>query len=133
MSAQRLLQAAIVDALSAHAPLADAVNGVFDAPPVRAALPYALVSEPVLTDWSTKDMAGREARSMVNIHDVAERPVRLRDLIGAAEDALAGGTPAIGEGWRIVSLSLLRSRIIGDGDQQWIASSEFRVRMLREN
>lgn len=131
MSVQELLQAGLKAALEDHAPLADVVTGVFDAPPARGALPYALVEEAVLADWSTKDMAGREGRVAIAIRDGGERPVRLRALAGAAEDAVEAMPRALGEGWAVASLVLVRGRIQREGDGRWLAISEYRVRMLR--
>jgi hypothetical protein len=131
MSVQGLLQAALCAALADHAPLAGAVTGIFDAPPVRCALPWAMVEEAVLADWGTKDMAGREGRFAVMLRDGGERPVRLRALAGAAEDALGAMDFEIGEGWRVVTLAFVRGRIVRDG-QDWVSVSEFRVRMLRQ-
>jgi hypothetical protein len=126
MSVQVVLQAALVEALAGLE-----VTQVFDAPPVRAARPYALVEEAWLTDWGTKDMAGREGRFAVTLFDVGERPARLRELAGAVETAIAAMPRAIGNGWEIASLVLLRSRINREGDGRWQSVSEFRVRMLR--
>ncbi|AJP73131.1 tail completion protein gp17 [Sphingomonas hengshuiensis] len=131
MSVQGILQEALRAALAGHAPLAGAVTAIFDAPPVRAARPYALIDEAVLVDWGTKDMAGREGRIAVRIFDSGERPVRLRGLAGAAEDAVAAMPVVLGEGWRIASLVLLRSRIVREGEARWVATSEWRVRLLR--
>lgn len=130
MSVQGQLQDALVTALRDHAPLG-ALTGVFDAPPVRAALPYAVVGEAVLGDWGTKDMAGREARIAVLLHDGGERPARLRRLAGEVETAIEAMPRDLGDGWRIASLSFVRGRIVPDGAGRWIASSEYRVRMLR--
>lgn len=129
MSVQVQLQGALVAALGGHAPLG-VLTGVFDAPPVRAALPYAVVSEAVLGDWGTKDMAGREARVAVLLHDGGERPARLRLLAGEVEAAVEAMPRDLGDGWRIASLTFVRSRIVPDGAGRWIASSEYRVRML---
>lgn len=126
MSVQAILQAAVVASLEGLD-----VTGVFDAPPVRCALPYAVVEEAVLADWGTKDMAGREGRLAVSIHDGGERPARLRVLAGAAEDAVGAMPRALGEGWRIASLVFVRSRIVREG-VRWVAVSEWRVRMLKE-
>jgi hypothetical protein len=128
MSVQALLQAAVTAAADGLD-----VTGVFDAPPVRSALPYAVVEEAVLADWSTKDMAGREGRFAVQLHDGGERPVRLRVLAGAVEDAVEGMGRDLGEGWRIVSLGFVRGRIVRARETGWTSLSEFRVRMLREN
>lgn len=131
MSAQAQLQAALTAALGGHAPLG-VLTGVFDAPPVRAALPYAVVGEAVLSDWGTKDAIGREARIAVLLHDGGERPARLRLLAGATETAIETMPRDLGEGWRIASLAFVRSRIVPNGAGRWIASSEYRVRMLRD-
>jgi len=131
MSVQTLVQAALKAALEAHAPLAGGVTAVFDAPPVRAARPFAVVEEAILTDWGAKGAEGREARVAVALFDAGERPVRLRVLAGAAEEAIAAVPRALGEGWAVASLVLLRSRIAREGDGRWMALSEFRVRMLR--
>lgn len=132
MSAAALLQAAAAARLRASPALAG--TGVFDAPPVRAALPYALVDEPLLADWSTKSWTGREARLSVLVHDAGERPVRLRSLAAAAEEALLslGGDldGELADGWRIASVAPLRNRIVRGGDR-WIAGIEVRVRVYR--
>ena len=127
MSVQAILQAAMAAALEGLD-----VTGVFEAPPVRGAPPYAVVEEAVLADWGTKDMAGREGRLAVSIHDGGERPVRLRVLAGAAEDAVGAMPRDLGEGWRVASLVFVRSRIVRDG-VRWVAVSEWRVRMLKES
>lgn len=132
MSAHELLQASLRAALRGHAPFSGGVTAVFDAPPLRAALPYALVDEPLLVDWGTKDMAGREGRIAVLLRDAGERPVRLRTLIGEADAAIEEMPRALGGGWFVTSLALIRSRIVREGDGRWMAASEWRVRMLRE-
>ena len=131
MSAAVVLAEAIRAALTAHAPLADGLAGVFDAPPVRAATPYAVIGEAQLADWGTKDMAGREARVVVSLFDAGESPARLRRLVGEVEAAMAGMPRAIGGGWELASRMLLRGRIERKGEGRWIATSEWRLRMLK--
>lgn len=126
MSVQAVLQAALVEALAGLE-----VTQVFDAPPVRAARPYALVEEAWLTDWGTKDMAGREGRFAVALFDAGERPARLRMLAGAVEAAIEAMPRSLDQGWTVASLVLLRARISREGDSRWQSVSEFRVRMLR--
>jgi hypothetical protein len=132
MSVQELLQAAVRDALEAHAPLADEVTTIFDAPPARGLRPYVLVEEAALTDWSTKDMAGREARIRVMLFDTGERPTRLRRFAGEVDVAIDAMPRALGRGWRIASAVFVRGRTLREG-QGWVTASEYRVRMLREN
>ncbi len=92
-----VLQAAIVARLNAVLDVS-----VFDAPPVRGGLPYAVVDEPVLSDWSTKTWVGREGRVLLTLFDGGERPVRARALLAAVEKGSAfllkvgnGATPVV--------------------------------------
>jgi hypothetical protein len=131
MSAQTVLGEALVAALKAHAGVARLVTAVFDAPPVRAARPFAEVAEALLTDWSTKDMAGREGRIAIVLRDAGERPVRLRELAGEVDAAVEDLPRDLAEGWRIASLVPVRSRIVREGEGLWAGTNEYRVRMLR--
>ncbi len=121
------MQAAIVARLNAVLDVS-----VFDAPPVRGGLPYAVVDEPVLSDWSTKSWVGREGRVLLTLFDGGERPVRARALLATAEEGLEALPPDLGEGWRVVRLALVRSRVLRVGDR-WRGTSEFLVRMYRES
>lgn len=131
MSAQTVLGEALVAALTAHRGVAQLVTAVFDAPPVRAARPYAEVAEALLTDWSTKDMAGREGRVAIVLRDAGERPVRLRELAGEVDAAVEALPRDLPGGWRIASLVPVRSRIVREGEGLWAGTNEYRVRMLR--
>lgn len=131
MNVRELLVEAVADTVSDA--IGDQVNGVFDCDPVRAARPYAWVDEPVLADWSTKDMAGREGRFAVLLYDAGERPARLRALCGAVEEALESLPTDLGEGWHLLGPVLARSRIVREGEMRWMATIEWRVAMLRES
>lgn len=131
MSAAVVLAEAIGAALSGHAPLAEGLAGVFVAPPVRAATPHAVIGEALLTDWGTKDMAGREARVVVSLFDAGESPARLRRMVGEVEVAMAGLPRVIGGGWELASRVLLRARIERKGEGRWVATSEWRLRVLK--
>lgn len=93
MSAREILVAHAWAALESTLPMA-----VFDAPPVRSAVPYAIIDDPVLADWSSKTWAGVEGRLTVTVHDAGERPVRLRALLAGVEDTIAAMPPALEEG-----------------------------------
>lgn len=125
MSARERLGDAVLAALGR-------VEGLlaFDAPPVRAAVPYAVVEEPVLVDWSTKSWAGLEGRVSVAVHDEGERPARLREILGRAEAAVAAMGPDLGDGWRIAQVALARSRVARAGGR-WVGVGEFVVRVWR--
>lgn len=124
MIAGTVLQAMLVERLRAVLTTAS----VFDAPPVRSSRPYVVVDTPVLTDWGTKDAAGREGRAIVQLFDGGEVPERLRGLAAVAEVAVLSA-PSVLAGWRVVSLSFVRSRVLREGDG-WVGALEFRVRML---
>lgn len=129
-----LLVAAAVARLKGLAGLAGVA--VFDAPPVRAGLPHAVVEEPVIADASVAGWSGRDGRLTVVLEDAGERPVRLRALLAAVEAGLPGmAGAAIGGGWRVVTMRLARSRLARAGRQEsrWQGSAEFAFRMWRQD
>jgi hypothetical protein len=127
MSASEALVAAATAALQGVAGL-----GIHGGPPLHAGLPHAVIEAGPETDWSHKSGAGREVRLAVVLHDRGERPDRLRRLIGEADGALAVVTAV--EGWQLVSLRFLRSRIVapsrGGAEADWAGVIEYRARML---
>ena len=122
MSAGDAIQAAIAGALDAVAELA----GVFDGPPARAAYPYATIDAATETDWSHKSGAGREVLIGLTVWD--DQPVRLRALADAVEAAL----DAVGavDGWQLVTMRLLKRRVVRDVAGPWAAAIEYRARLL---
>ena len=131
MSAREALLAVTVARLRGSAGLAGA--SVFDAPPVRAALPYVQVEEPLLADWSTKSWAGREGRLTVLAFDGGERPVRLRAMMAAVEGAMLATPTDLGGGWRLATVTLARSRLTRGNADRWTAAAEFQVRLYQPN
>lgn len=121
MSAREALTGALCAALRAR------LEGcaVFDAPPVRAGVPYAVVDEPVMGPWGTKSWVGYEARVAVGLWDEGERPVRLRALLGEVEEAVAHLPPDLGGGWRAARVELVRSRLARGSGERWVARAEF--------
>ena len=107
----------------------EGIGRVYDAPPLQAALPHALVSIDLESDWSHKSGAGREIRLATSLFDKGERPLRLRRLVVEAEAALAAIGPALA-GWRLISMQFLRTRILHEPGGRWVALIEFRVRLL---
>ena len=130
MSAAASIQAAVVAALRARAEFAEVA--VFDAPPVRAAAPYVVVDPPELRDVSAKGLVGRSGTIGVVLHDAGERPVRLRELVGAVAEALEAVSGELGGGWRAIGFVLTRERVARAAVRdRWIAMSEFAVRVWR--
>lgn len=128
----KAVQEALVAALGAHAPLAEAVTGIFDGPPARARFPYVAIGEAVSADWGTKTALGREVRVAVTIWDDGLRPGRLHALMSEAETAIEAMAREL-NGWRVASLVFLRSRVARDAGGAWAGLVEYRVRVLEEN
>jgi hypothetical protein len=125
VSAVDRLRAAVVADLGAVARMT-----VFDAPPVRGAVPHAVVGEAMLTDWSGAAFTGREGRFAVTLTDEGEVPVRLRTLVAAVEDRLPEMARDLGQGWRIAALRLAGGRMRRER-ARWTATVEFQVRLYR--
>ena len=122
MSALAAVQAALVVALDAIAP-------VYDGAPPRAAFPYILIGASPVTDWSTKTQAGREIRLALTIWDDGEDAESLRTMMIAVEAAI-DGFPRDLPGWRVASLVFLRSLISREPGAPGAAIIEYRVRVL---
>lgn len=126
MSARAALQAGVLAA-------AQGVDGfvLFDAPPMRATVPYGIVGEPVLADWSTKDWTGREGRIAIVLTDAGERPVRLRAAAERIEAAVCTMPVLLAGGWRVASVRFVRGQVTRGTGDRWIATSVFAVRIYR--
>ena len=122
MSAGGALQTAIAGALGSVAGL----TGVFDGPPARAAYPYVALDATTETDWSHKSGAGREVLVAITVWD--DEPVRLHALADDVEAAVES-LGAV-SGWQLVTMQLIRRRVVRDVAGPWAAAVDFRARML---
>lgn len=127
--AMMVLQAATLSALHAHPVLANALTGIYDGPPPRAAFPYIAINDGFTTDWSTKTARGREVRLALTLWDDGEQSTRLASLMGHVEDAMAALARDL-PGWRVAGLVFVRSMIVRDPAGPWAGIVEHRVRML---
>jgi len=125
MSAGGALQTAIAGALQAVSDL----TGVFDGPPARAAFPYAAIDATTETDWGHKSAAGREVMVAITVWD--DQPGRLHMLADAVEERLE--SLADPEAWELVTMRLIRRRVLRDVAGPWAAAIDFRARMLAAN
>lgn len=124
-----VMQAAIIAAVEAHAPLTDEISGIYDGPPPKAAFPYISVGSFMASDWGMKDRIGREIRLALTMWDNGEEPARLHRLIGEVETVLTE-LPRDVSGWQIASNVFLRSFIARDPAGPWAGMVEQRVRLL---
>ena len=124
MSAGGALQAALAGALSNETRL----TGIYDGPPARADFPYAVIDAGSESDWSHKDGDGREVLVALTLWD--EQPARLAELADAVE-GLARGVGGVAD-WQLVSMQLLRRRMVRDVAGPWAAAVDFRARLLAQ-
>lgn len=122
MSAGGALQSAIAVALGAIGGL----TGIFDGPPARASYPYVALDATTESDWSHKSGQGREVMVAITIWD--DQPVRLHELADSVEAALQT-LGAIAD-WQLVTMQLVRRRVVRDVAGPWAAAVDFRARML---
>jgi len=122
MSAGGSLQTAIATALANVQEL----TGVFDGPPARASYPYVALDATTESDWAHKSADGREVLVAITVWD--DEPVRLHALADAVE-AGVGQLPDL-DGWELVTMRLVRRRVIRDVAGPWAAAIDFRARML---
>ena len=125
MSAGGALQAALTGVLAGE----ERLTGIYDGPPARAAFPYAVIDAGNESDWSHKNGEGREVLVALTLWD--EEPARLVELADEAERLAAGvrGT----DGWQLVSMRLLRRRMVRDVAGPWAAVVDFRARLLAKS
>jgi len=122
------LQAAAIETLEALE-----LGGVYPGPPLQAAFPHAVVECGLETDWGHKSGRGRELRLAVTLRDSGERPERAQAFAEVVESAIAAGLDV--EGWRLVTLALLRSRTVAEGrggKAGWAVAIDYRARLLAE-
>ena len=122
MSAGAALQTAIAVALGSVADL----TGVVDGPPARAAYPYAALDATTETDWSHKSGDGREVMVAITLWD--DQPVRLHALADEVEARLQALTAT--DAWQLVTMRLMRRRVVRDVAGPWAAAIDYRARML---
>ncbi|HEX8124632.1 MAG TPA: DUF3168 domain-containing protein [Allosphingosinicella sp.] len=122
------LKAAAIEALESLE-----LGGVYPGPPLQAAHPHAVVECGPELDWGHKSGRGRELRLAVTVRDLGERPDRAQAFADVAEAAVEAGLEV--EGWRLVSLALVRRRTVAEGRggrAGWAAAIDWRARMLAE-
>lgn len=122
------LRAAAIEALEALD-----LGGVYPGPPLQAAFPHALVECGPEADWGHKSGRGRELRLAVTLRDSGERPERAQAFAEVAEAAMEAGLEV--EGWRLVTLALVRARTVAEGRggrMGWAVALDYRARLLAE-
>ncbi|HYW14978.1 MAG TPA: DUF3168 domain-containing protein [Allosphingosinicella sp.] len=122
------LRAAAIEALESLE-----LGAVYPGPPLQAAMPYATVECGPESDWGHKSGRGRELRLAVTLRCPGERPERAQAFAEVVEAAIEAGLDV--EGWRLVTLALVRARTVAEGrggSMGWAVALDYRARMLVE-
>ncbi len=109
------------------------LGGVYPGPPLQSAFPYATIECGPEADWGHKSGRGREVRLAVTLRDSGERPERAQAFAEVVEAAMEAGLDV--EGWRLVTLALVRARTVAEGRGGrlgWAVAIDYRARMLAE-
>ena len=122
MSAGGALQASLAAMLGGI----DGLTGVFDGPPARSPFPYVVIDAGTESDWSHKSGAGREVSVAITVWD--EQPARLHSFADAVEAGVETLAPPAG--WELVTLRLVRRRMVRDVAGPWAAAIDYRARLL---
>lgn len=105
---ETLLRAALLAWLRADPALA-MLNSVTEEAPLKPTLPWLGIAASASTDWSTKELAGREVRVALELHCRGDDPASAASLAAAIE-ARVVGLPRAQAGFEIASIQFLRSR-----------------------
>lgn len=122
------LRAALLNCLRADPALAE-LNSITEEAPSRASLPWLGISASASADWSVKDAAGREVRIAIELHTRGDDPATGVALVKAVETRIAG-LPKTQDGFDIVTIVFLRSRVEQRGNNQRATLLEYRFNLI---
>ena len=123
------LRAALLAWLAADASLAAQLNAVTEEAPARTALPWLAVAASASTDWSAKDVPGREVRIALELHCRGDRPDAAAALVAGIEARIAA-LPPDQPGLRVVTVLFLRARAEMRAANTRAVLLEYRFRVL---
>jgi hypothetical protein len=107
------------------------ISQVSDGTPIQAGDAAVVVDAGPEIDWGFKGGEGAEVRLAILLTCAGEAPARARMLGERVRAAAVTIGPDLG-GWRLVSMVMLRSRLLREKGPKWIAFAENRARMMRE-
>jgi len=85
------------------------LNSIAEEAPLRPSLPWLGIAASAGTDWSTKELAGREIRIALELHCRGDDPTSAATLATAVEARVVALPPAQ-TGFAIANIRFLRSR-----------------------
>lgn len=131
MNAEQGAAGALVMALVTALRDVPGISQVSDGAPIQAGDCAVAVDAGPQTDWGFKGGEGAELRLAIVLTCAGEAPARARMLGERIRAATATIGPDLG-GWRLVSMVMLRSRLLRERGPKWTAVAEYRARMMRE-
>ena len=125
------LRAALIEWLHADPSLVAELNIVAEEAPARASLPWLGIAASASADWSVKGAAGREVRVALEYHYRGDSPATGVSVAQAIEDRIAS-LPRTQDGFDVVSIVFLRSRVEQRSGNIRASLVEYRFRLLAE-
>lgn len=129
MSVQIAFRAAVLDWLGGDGALTQALTGLHEQAPPRSAEPSLGIGATEALDWSHKTGTGREIRITLNIMYRGQSPYQMQEIVDLVERRMED-MPAGQDGFRLVTLTFMRSRIVGNDRSRWSAVIDYRARVL---
>jgi len=130
MSGEQGAAGAMVAAVVARLREVPGLSQVSDGVPLQAGDAAAVVDAGPETDWGFKGGEGAELRFAVLVTCGGEVPGRAR-LLGEKVRAALAQLGLELDGWQLVNLVKLRSRVVRTAGPKWTAVLEYRARMVR--
>lgn len=130
MNAERSAVCALISTLVSVLGAVPGLSQVSDGAPIQAGDAAAIVEAGLETDWGFKGGEGAEIRFAIVLTCGGESPGRARMLGERIRATVATVGPDLG-GWTLVSMAMLRSRVLREAGPKWIAVVEYRARMVR--
>ncbi|WP_095012173.1 DUF3168 domain-containing protein [Tsuneonella mangrovi] len=123
------LRAALLDWLrSGPAPL-DTLTAVEEEAPARTTAPWLAIATSASTDWSTKDVAGREVRIALELHTRTDDPAS-GELLASAIGARIESLPRAQNTFEVATILFLRTRTQRRANNARATLIEYRFRCL---
>ena len=123
------LRAALLAWLTADPALAAQLNAIAEEAPSRTALPWLAIAASASTDFSAKQVTGREVRIALELHCRGDQPGSAAALTAAIEARIAS-LPPTQSGFQVVSFSFLRARAEQRATNTRAVLIEYRFRLL---
>ncbi len=123
------LRTALIAWLAADPMLSAALNDVTEEAPSRSAPPWLGISASASTDWSTKQLRGREVRIAFELHTRGEEAAETASLVAFIEERIEL-LPRMQDAFQIVTTQFLRARAEQRLPNRRAVLLEYRFRLL---